>query len=163
MAKVGRKRSGAYETSWGEVLTNWRKPKSANYLIPIGRDRPRYSLSDERLAVNKAKRWDAANSGEMFDAKHWREVLKMSDKERQTWLSNSRIRAESLPESERLDDISGIQATIDGERERIRTLILTDPKQASVELRIPHLADYPTVSVTWKKFSALIETRLVDC
>lgn len=130
-------------TSWGDVLDNWRKPEKLNYIIPIGKDKPRYSLSDERLAVMKARRWDAQHSGEMFDARHWAEVTRMSDAEYQTWISEGRTRAESLPASERLSDGEGILFYVLAEKERIRNLILTNPKQAALELRIPHLAIYP--------------------
>lgn len=143
MAKRGRKRSGAYVTSWGEVLDNWRKPDERNYIIPIAKDKPRYTLSDERLAVMKAKRWEATHSTNGPQGKHWTDVLKMSDEEYQAWLSNGRIRLESMPASERLDLEDATVCVVIAERERIRNLILSNPKQAAIELRIPDLADRP--------------------
>lgn len=135
--KKGRPPTRDYETSWGEVVPGAYMGKDGR-LRPIGSDRPAFG-GDERAAVFKMKRWLAEQRGEGETARHWTEVLAMSDAERQRWLSQGRIKG--------LADGEGINAllatAINQERERLRNLILTDPKQAAVELRIEHLAYHP--------------------
>ena len=136
--KAGRPNAPTYTTSWGERIERTYVGKDGKLRIQ-GYSRPAFSLRDERRAVARIKRVIAELTGNVSDAKHWTEVLAMSDKERQRWMSLGRIKADKdgWPD----DDIS---AAVRAERERLRDLILTDPEQASVELRIPHLAEYPT-------------------
>jgi integrase len=58
MAKTGRKQK-PYETSWGEIVPGLnRQPDGRWRNIDTG---ARFTETDERLAVNKYKRWKAAN------------------------------------------------------------------------------------------------------
>ncbi len=89
--------------------------------------------SDEKLAVHRFRVWQAEQQG-ADGARSATEVAAMSDAERQRWLSDGSARRQPT------DDLT---AALIAERERIRDLILTDPKQAAIELRIPELAHRP--------------------
>jgi len=110
---VGRPNNPTFVTSWGESIEGAYKSEADNKLRPIGKSKPAYSLRDEARAVMKFRRWQQEQGNAPLEP------------------------LDSIGSS-----ISGAWM-VEQERERIRNLILTDPKQAAVELRIPHLAHYP--------------------
>lgn len=113
-------RNGVGRPNEPTYVTSWGETIDGAYkgkddkLRPIGKSKPAYSLRDEARAVMKFRRWQQ-EQGEV--------PLEQPD---------------SIAES-----VSGAWM-VEQERERIRNLILTDPKQAAIELRIPHLAHHPT-------------------
>ncbi len=102
-----------------DFVTSWGLKVDGAYLSsdgrlrPIGKSKPAFG-GDEATMVNRFLRWQADQG--------------------QTPL-------------EPLDDIQAnggdVRWAVEQERQRLRNLILTDPRQAAVELDIPHLAHHP--------------------
>lgn len=76
------------------------------------------------------------------------------------WQSDQGIAVESF---DAFAANSSVGSLIDAERERIRSLILENPKQAAIELNIPHLAFHPATpekpSVTLAELPSLYVTQ----
>ncbi len=129
----GRERKPDYVTSWGEKIEG-AYLSTDKRLRPIGKATPAFG-GEERIAVAKFRRWQAEQSDRLpkvipDDA---------TDVERAKMISQGRVK--DIIESERLDDIDGIRSLLEAEKERLRNLILSDPQQAAIELRIPDLAE----------------------
>lgn len=139
--KRGRPNQPTYATSWDETVEGVYLGKDRKLRIH-GRSRPAFAIGStmqsERRAVMKIKRALAELHGEDDQCKHWTKVAAMSDAERQKWYSDGRIQQDK---EGWFDD--QFSYAIKEERQRIIELILSNPKQAALELGIPHLADYP--------------------
>ena len=133
---IGRRRHPDYVTTWGEKLPGIYMGKDGR-LRPQGLSKPAYG-GDEKLAAHKIKMWMLKNNPSETAPKAASEVSAMTPRDYDGWVSKGRTLGAAA-----LDDPDGHLAAIYTERERIRTLILTNPKQAATELRIPYLADYP--------------------
>ena len=84
-----------------------------NKLRPIGLSKPTFTLTDEAKAVHRFKRWKSEQPGFKDPKERQFQRVIERDNKKDLW------------------------------RSYFRTLILTDPQRASIELDVPHLAEYP--------------------
>lgn len=140
----GRPNAAAYVTSWGQTIDGAYKG-SDNKLRPIGRSKPAYSLNDELRAIHKFNRWQS-------------EQVKTDQPEVSVSMPNT-IEAmdvifgyeegkpfrPSIPATFSDTITTDVDSIRVQERNRLRQLLMIDPKQAAVEFDIPHLAFHPEV------------------
>lgn len=133
-----------YTTSWGELIVGLRRvgndPFSNERFFPIGRHDVSFGR-DEKLAIHRFRMWQAEQSSP-DSAKHSSEVNAMTPLERAEWISRGNIRNRENP-VDPFPSFNELASRLAEERERLRTLILLNPKQAAIELNIPHLAFHP--------------------
>lgn len=103
-----------YTASTGEVIVGLTRRKNGRF-YPVGNASISFG-SDEALAIHKFRQWEAKQTGPKGVVVHTKDTLVQSQ-----W------------------DLLVAATVVQQERKRIRELILTNPRQASVELDIPQL------------------------
>lgn len=146
---VGRPNQATYVSSYGETIHGAYRG-SKNQLIPIGRSSPAFALTDEARAIHKFRLWQS-QQGKPNKPKiavtipSTPEAFDLAFKQPDGSLGRGILDGEmdvgfSKGRGSLYTDVESLKRQ---ERDRLRFLILTDPKKASLELDIPHLADYP--------------------
>ncbi len=124
-----------YQTTWGELIEGLTCGKDGRFR-PVGRGDIAFG-SDEAQAVHRYRKWKAEQNAPDRQAEY--------DK----WVHDPRERA-ALQKLEAKGHSIGLherQRMLQEDRAYLRRLILTNPKQAAIELDIPHLAFYPKTPV----------------
>ena len=142
---AGRPNAATFVTSWDETIDGAYKGKDGK-LRPIGRSRPAFSLKDEARAVHRFKRWQATNGKQ--PKPRVPVVFPDSDVAFDALFPNAPNSDHLTPAveapTENLSPLaSELEWLLQQERKRLHDLILTNPRQAAIELDVDYLAFYP--------------------
>ncbi|HQL54957.1 MAG TPA: hypothetical protein PLQ87_09635, partial [Phycisphaerae bacterium] len=150
------RRAQHYTTSWGETIYGLCRRANGRF-YPVGRNDIAFG-QDEAMAVHRFRQWQAMQAEDpqpppipvelRLSATTLPLLLPEGDTTREADDSSTPTMAELGQALEGSSAIS-LGFTIDDirvqERLRLRRLILNDPRQAALELDIPHLAHHPRV------------------
>ena len=128
MGKSGPK--GNHFEYQGERVVGLRRDKKSGRLFPVGKGSPSFG-SEPRSAIHRFRLWQAEQSDEVCTIN---EFVAMSDVEKQVHVSRDRMKPHDGPPTNVRISGEQLQMILDDERERIRNLIYSSPKQAATEL-----------------------------
>ena len=141
-----------YTTSWGETISGLSQRANGRF-YPVGRSDISFG-NDELIAINKYRRWLKENGGEHTPGKgvlvpYDENTLKALFPDDRIPIGGDRMTRAELEQWFKMNPPGDGQMMVTTEilrayeRNRIRHLILTDPKQAAAEMDIAHIAWYP--------------------
>lgn len=140
--KTGRK-PNHYTTTWGEEIKGLclrpQKGRPGRF-FPVGKSNVTFgSATDESRAIHRFRLWQAQQGdGPKATSEPIRRII-----EAQRFDDMESYEAPGEQFDERLNGDNSLSVELHLERRRLRRLILTNPRQAAIELDIPHLQFYP--------------------
>jgi len=155
MSQRRGRRARHYTTSWGETILGLCRRANGRF-YPVGRNDIAFG-SEEVIAVHRFRQWQAEQEQEEtppstpVDLTLRPDTISLlfpegdSDLTDDEYAPTMRQLAEVLEHSTGISFPSTIEAIRQAERQRLRRLIFNDPRQAAIDLDVPHLAHYPTI------------------